>query len=267
MFTDASAHMLVSHYTSFETLQQHILPKMQLRMSRFASLNDPRESRSWLLTLTVPDALISQPWDIVGISSRFSEYMKLNAKLLCVAQDDPELDPARGDYLYGRSYAHPSLWDRYADGHAGVCLLLDKAKLTRAIEDSAVGRGPVRRAAVSYADMPENESDAYFLQAADISAKGEDRVFADHQLAHYNELYFHKSKDWSAEFEYRWVLFDGSAEDLYVDIRHCLKAVIFGEALPPDQVAFVRGALERRQIRLAAMRYRNGHPVVLPWTP
>jgi hypothetical protein len=265
VFNDASAHLFVSHYTSFETLCQYILPTMRLRMSRFARLNDPRESRSWLLTLSVPDARMREPWDIVGISSRFSDYMKLNAKLLCVAQDDPQLQPARADYLYGRSYAHPSMWDRYADGHAGVCLLLDKAQLTRSIENAASGRGPVHHSAVSYNDMPGTESDAYILNADEISTKGEEQVFADHQRDYVDQLYFNKSKDWSVESEYRWVLLDGSADDVYVDIRRCLKAVIFGEALSADKASFVQGALERRRIALAAMRYRNGHPVVLPW--
>lgn len=264
VFNDSYAHRYVSHYTSADVFLEHVLPSMALRMSRFGNVNDPRESREWLCALTVPNELMHKEWDVLAISDRFTSFMKANAKLLCVTRDDPQLEPNRSGYLYGRSYAHPSMWDRYANNHSGVCLMLDTDKLAEAVAEAALGRGEVLHIGVSYEDMPETESSAYLLSAEDLDARGEQQVFADHQRKHHGALYFWKARDWASEFEYRWVLLDGSPDDVFVDIRRCLKGVIFGEGFPMDNFDMVQKAFAQDQVVFARMRYRNGHPVVLP---
>jgi hypothetical protein len=267
VFTDADAHKYVSHYTSSEAFLTYILPSMSLRMSRFANVNDPRESRDWICTLAVPDELMHKDWDVFALSDRFSRFMKANAKLLCVTRDDPNLDPDRISHLYGRSYAHASLWDRYANRHSGVCLMLDTDKFATATAIAADGRGECLRMGVSYGDMPPTEKEAYLLSAADLDARGEDAVFVDHQRDHHGSLYFWKASDWASEFEYRWVLLDGSEVDVFIDIRDCLKGVVFGEAFPSGAVEMVARVIGRSDVNFAKMRYRNGHPIVLPWLP
>ncbi|WP_375477527.1 DUF2971 domain-containing protein [uncultured Jatrophihabitans sp.] len=264
MFTDADAHKYVCHYTSSEAFLTHILPSLSLRMSRFENLNDPRESREWACTLMVPDELMSKDWDVLGVSDRFTAFMKSNAKLLCVTRDDPSLAPERVNHLYGRGYAHPSMWDRYARGHTGVCLMLDVVELDRAVIKASSGQETIYHMGVSYEDMPETETLAYTVSAKSIDEYGESAVFADHQRQFHGPLYFWKSRDWAAEFEYRWVLLDGSSADIYIDIRSCLSGIVFGEAFPAGAMDMVRHVLGGSPTQFAKMRYRNGHPIVLP---
>lgn len=264
VFTDDDAHRYVCHYTTAETFLKHILPTLQLRLSRFGTVNDPRESREWTCTLMVPDELMEREWDVVGLSRRFTEFMKANAKLLCVTRDDPDLDPTRASHLYGRAYAHPSMWDRYAGAHSGVCLMLDVELLGEAVARAADGRGDLYRIGVSYADQPSSEITAYTLSARDIDARGELAVFADHQRRHHGALYFRKSKDWASEFEYRWVLLDSSADDVFVDVSAALSGVVFGEAFPIGAMGMVAQILAGQPVTLGRIKYRNGHPIVLP---
>jgi len=264
MFTDADAHLYVSHYTTAEVFLTHILPTMKIRMSSFAQVNDPRESRGWLCGLSVPDKLMDREWDIVALSTRFTDYMKKNAKLLCLTRDDPEFELNPANHLYGRSYAHPSMWDRYASNHSGVCLMFDWDKLGTAVLTSADGRGETYRIAVSYDDIPPGEHAAYHLNASEIVEHGEETVFRDHQLSHHGTLYFRKSRDWASEFEYRWVVLDTQDTDIFVDISDCLAGVVFGDAFAPHAIPMVANVLAEKQIHLAQIKYRNGHPVVLP---
>lgn len=267
VFSDQFAHRYVFHYTAPSTFVDWILPSLQLRMSRFANVNDPRESREWICSLTVPGELMGTDWDVVGLSERFTAHMKSTAKLLCVTRDNPDLDPDRPDHLYGRGYAHPSMWDRYAAGHAGVCLILDTDCLVDAVARAADGRGDVYRQGVSYQDQPIGEARAYTLSASAIAERGEEAVFSEHQLTYMGDLYFWKSKDWSVEFEYRWLVLDGGDDDLYVDISTALAGVVFGDRFPVDQMAGVEDALVGHDITLARIKYRNGHPIVLPYRP
>lgn len=263
MFDDQDAHKYVCHFTAPEVFLTHILPTLRLRMSRFRNVNDPRESREWTCTLMVPDELMGQDWDIVGISERFTAYMKKNAKLLCVTRDDPDLAPARGSYLYGRGYAHPSMWDRYANGHSGVCLMLDREKLNDAVAQATAGRGEFYHGGVSYADQPPAEAHAYTLWASDIVERGEPAVFGDHQKIHRDALYFWKSQDWASEFEYRWVLLDASDDEVYVDISTALAGVVFGSDFPVRTVDTVAATLGGSDVTFGRIHYRNGHPIVL----
>ena len=267
MFSDQHAHRYVCHYTSADAFLNHILPSLSLRMSRFASVNDPRESREWICTLTVPDELMNRNWNILEMSDRFTDYMKLNAKLLCVTRDDPNLDPLRTNHLYGRGYAHPSMWDRYAEGHAGVCLILDIEKLSDSVADTAASRGnlDLYRQGVSYADMPDGETRAYTLSASDLVDRDESDVFGDHQRKYHGELYFWKSQDWASEFEYRWVLLDSDPGDVYINIAGSLAGVVFGDRFPAHKIEIVAKSLSGRGMTFAKVRYRNGHPIVLPW--
>ena len=267
VFTDDDAHKYVCHFTAPDTFLTHIFPTFRLRMSRFLNVNDPRESRQWTCTLMVPDELIGQDWDIVALSDRFTAFMKANAKLLCVTRDDPGLDPDRVDHLYGRAYAHPSMWDRYAGGHTGVCLMLDVDRLNDAVAQAAVGHGELYRMGVSYADQPPAEHHAYTLWAGEIFERGEEAVFAEHQRTHHGALYFWKSKDWAAEYEYRWVLLDSGGDEVYVDITDALSGVVFGDRFPAATADMVANTLAGRNITLSRLHYRNGHPIVLPRDP
>lgn len=263
MFSDDFAHQYVCHYTSREAFLAHILPSLRLRMSRFRNVNDPRESREWFCTLLVPDDLMNDAWDVVAISERFTDHMKSNAKLLCVTQDDPELNVNRSNHMYGRAYAHPSLWDRYGGQHGGVCLMLHVGELHRSVELAAASRGELYAGPVAYEDQPPSESAAYTLWATALKAQGETSVFAQHQRDHRDALYFSKSSDWASESEYRWVLLDGSVDDVYVDISTCLRGVVFGEDFPASAADMV-AAMLGHDVTLGRIKYRNGHPIVLP---
>ena len=264
VFSDDYAHRYLCHYTSREAFLSYILPSLRLRMSRFRNVNDPRESRQWVCTLMVPDDLMGAEWDVLALSSRFTDHMKSNAKLLCVTRDDPDLAIDRSSHMYGRAYAHPSMWDRYGGQHGGVCLMLDAKELHRSVELASSGRGELFSGPVAYADQPATESAAYTLWANTLNDQGETTVFDQHQRDHREALYFSKASDWASEFEYRWVLLDGSDDDVYVDIGNCLRGVVLGEDFPPAAADMVALLLQQRDIDLSRIKYRNGHPIVLP---
>lgn len=264
VFTDDFAHRYLCHYTSREAFLSYILPSMQLRMSRFSNVNDPRESRQWVCNLMVPDDLMDAEWDVLALSRRFTEHMKSNAKLLCVSQDDPALNANRSNHMYGRAYAHPSMWDRYGGQHGGVCLMLDAAELHRAVQLASTDRGDLVSSPVAYADQPPAEPAAYTLSASDLHERGETAVFNQHQREHRRTLYFSKASDWAPEFEYRWVLFDQSNTDVYIDIRTSLRGVVLGEDFPSHAADMVARTLQPSVDHLSRIMYRNGHPIVLP---
>jgi hypothetical protein len=272
MFRDEDAGLYLGHYTTAETFLTYILPTMKVRMSSFARVNDPRESRSWLCNLTCSDNMTEDELDIHALSARFTDYMKKTAKLLCLTRDDETTDnPNRLDHLYGRCYAHPSMWDRYANRHSGVCLMFDHDRLREAIARASDGRGNTSYyAPVSYVNQPSNEVGAFTLDISEIRTHGEKEVFREHQEKFHTVLYFQKSTDWSPECEFRWVVLDPDESELFIDIGKCLSGIVFGEAFPVAAIKMVAKILDEREdaaeqpVELTQMQYRNGHPIVMP---
>lgn len=264
--------MYLGHYTTSETFLMYILPTMKIRMSSFARVNDPRESRSWLCGLRCSEDMTESEQDVHALSARFTDYMKKTAKLLCLTHDDETAaDPSRPAHLYGRCYAHPSMWDRYANRHSGVCLMFDHDRLRGAVARASDGRGnTIYYEPVLYVDQPSNEVGAFTLDISEIRARGEEEVFRAHQEKFHTVLYFQKSTDWSPECEYRWVVLDSDESDLFVDISECLSGVVFGEAFPVSAIKMVakildgREGVEDRPVELSQLQYRNGHPIVMP---
>lgn len=264
MFTDDYAGRYLFHYTKPEVFLDHILPTMTLRMSSFADLNDPRESKNWLCSVTVPPGT-RRSWDLGDLSRRFTDQMKGSAYVLFFTRDDPVLSTGRIAHLYGRGYAHPSMWDRYSKGHSGVCLAFDVDTLGDSISTAVANRGKLFYQGVSYEDMPRTDLAAFLLDGQKIEDMGEDAALQEHQERHAGSLYFYKSTDWSIEFEYRWVLIaQDRSSDYYVDIRRSLAGVIFGDAFPSPSISHVLSQLRGTDVNLAHLNYRNGDPVVRP---
>lgn len=263
MFTDNDAGKFLFHYTPADVFLPHILPTMRMRMSSFSRLNDPRESKNWLCNVAVPDGL-HQEWNPIAVSQEFTSRIKGSAKVLSLVQDDPNLNPGRVDHLYGRGYAHPSMWDRYANHHSGVCLAFDREQLGQDVSDAVGSRGELISMAVSYESMSAADVYAFQLNAGELERKGFEQTLRDHQRIHAAALFFCKSRDWEREFEFRWVLLgDSEKAEPYIDVTRSLKAVLFGDAFPLHAIPMVATVLSGKELVLARIVYRNGDPIVL----
>ncbi len=120
---------LLSHYTSFKTCVEHILPTQNIRFSSVSQVNDPRESREKFSGITYKGNRhehASELMDEYKIARDY--YVKIFC--LCERDENQKLD------FRGRSYALPNMWAYYGGNHTGVSLLFDKNKLINKIPAS-----------------------------------------------------------------------------------------------------------------------------------
>lgn len=127
------------HYTRLSTAVESILPNWSLRMSPFSQMRDPRESQ--LLPIEGISGYVADDTDLRDEIRRFAELdqkakaLKDRVKVLALTRDD--LSPRdETSSPFARGYAHPRLWEHYADDHRGVCLCLDKTEFIRTAVDS-----------------------------------------------------------------------------------------------------------------------------------
>src|SRR4051812_6568338 len=119
------------HYARLAMALEFILPSWSMRLSPFSKMRDPRESKHW--GYEAPRAASMELHDEIvrfGELQRLAEQLKDRVKVLSLTEDD-RLDRDEGGAVFGRGFAHPRLWEHYADDHRGVCLCFDRKELTR----------------------------------------------------------------------------------------------------------------------------------------
>jgi hypothetical protein len=142
-----------------------------------------------------------------------------------------------------RSDAGGRARERYAEDHAGVCLIFHRDKLEQRIRTRLSGkRGTVFFGDVDYTQMGlAGEPGAQSLKL-DREAEGlTTEALAKHLTEHHRKLFFLKTLDWQTENEYRFVAITSGRANEYVPFSDALAAVVVGEKFPIWQVA---GALE-----------------------
>jgi len=228
-----------------------------------ADVNDPRESKDWLPVLTFGSVALPGTMTYQDFLVEFNKVMREQTKVLCFTRDDPSMTPDSPPDLYGWGYAHSRMWDRYGDGHRGVCLIFDIDSLGDEVAQSVGTRGELLHTGVSYFNYPPGESDAFTMSTDDIAARGVAGALVAHRSAHHGVLYFYKAVDWQSENELRWILFSDHADRWeYISIERSLAGVIFGVDCSGDEIRRIRWLLRKRHdMKFATMQFRNGHPI------
>jgi hypothetical protein len=114
-----------------------------MRLSPFSKMRDPRESKHWGYEAPAAPSMDLRD-EVVRFAelNRLADELKDRVKVLSLTQDDP-VERDEGSAVFGRGFAHPRLWEHYADDHRGVCLCFDREALTRTLTARLGRHGPV----------------------------------------------------------------------------------------------------------------------------
>lgn len=255
----------VYHYTSLETALERLLPSGSLRLGPFALVNDPREAKAWLFSITArydgPDADEFQE-----LQKRATSLVKDHCKILCVGQDDPRSVSDPANHLFHRGYARPRMWAQYGGGHRGVCLVLDRAALNASIEEGLAGQSRLYAGPVEYRNFHPDDYRAFDLDYEDLRSSTLEAVLQAQVDTFYRTFFFTKAEDWSSEIEWRWVLSGSNDEPVYVSLGSSLKAIVLGVDFPHEYDPAVVPFGKQFQVHIGRMHWRNGTPSVVQGT-
>jgi hypothetical protein len=219
----------VYHYTRWERLLD--IMATGFRLGPLARMNDPRESKDWMLDLliqgtTLPDETAITAWKEIQDYRR-----KIRVAAFCLDQPYGNLDNQGR-----RGYARPRMWAQYADNHRGVCIVLNRVGLEQAIRRRYPERDGswVRAGRVQYVETPQEDvmSSSVVLNSVDQARES----VQEHFYRHAERLFFTKHVDWRDENEYRWVYYDADQSQTgedglkapFVDIKAHVAAVVLG---------------------------------------
>jgi Protein of unknown function (DUF2971) len=220
----------VYHYTTLAAALEHILPTRKLLLSPFSTMRDPRESRQWgIMGIGYSDGKndsLREDTDRWNEFNRQLQERKSLMKVLSLTRDDPA-EREQVSAAFGRGFAHPRLWEQYANNHHGVCLCFDLDTLIDELSNGLASIGQPDHGPVVYEDAVI-ASNALTVTTDELRARGVPAAVSDHVRKHIGELFFTKLKDWETEREYRFVIEADHPDPIYVRVKRALRAVILG---------------------------------------
>ncbi len=249
------------HYTTRQAALGSILPTGELRVGLFRYMNDPRESKDWLFSVEGGN---QSAQDFAALNLEATALAKSTSKIISFTCDDPLLGNEQfGEF--GRGYAHSALWAHYGGGHSGVCLVFDRERLRETVKRTLHPKGRLYAGAVTYADAPADEIDAFTLLYADVERLGIDGAIEEHIAKWHPALFFRKSREWENEREYRWLLRSPEPVPEFVSIRDSLRGLVLGHDFPRadlDTVDHISAHFS--DFSVVWCKWENGIPKLIP---
>lgn len=237
------------HYSSFEKAIK-IIYYNTLRFSNIFSLNDTTEYKPKII-FEKEDPINKE---ILACCKEINHLIKI----CCFSQDNTKVkfytkenDLYFTDYS-GRGFALPRMWAQYGADNKGVCFIINKLNLEKAIckRLQVLGRKPVQ-----YVDR---YSGFYFTKNIILDFKNQvlsrDKIdslvaskFMESHPQYIDENYFTKLSDWSNEHEYRIALFSPSGENLTINsFSDFIEGIIIGENLDEAEAAIISKLLKKK---------------------
>lgn len=255
------------HYTTREIAIEKILPTMALRLGPLGETNDPRETKNWLPGFGLPPT--SNPFVYNRLMNEVTRaYNHVRQKewfALCVTCDAatrklPEKTHIDFHLEFLNGYARSRMWALYAENHQGICLEFDGSRLHAAVKAAAPN---ALCGKVKYADQGETtvagpDASPYFLSIKQQEVDDPSRVARRHIRRFYRATFLRKSRDWSSEYEFRWLVHSQSG-GLFVKIADALTAIIVGANMHKAYYPSLRG-LCPKGIRLERMEWTHRVP-------
>lgn len=258
-----SSDAFLYHYTKASTARNLIFPNGTLLFGRYIETNDPKETKAWQFDLGTNNNIDLGAYKMGELSTWLSNELKQNARLACFSKDSAALTGNHLQDIFKRGFCKPRMWVQYAEKHSGVCLVFDLKKLTQQIEEQFGHSSLVLAGAVEYVDRSVVRSlvDQQYMINLDVLESVGRTAYVDlHLRTHYPRLFFEKMVDWRDETEWRWIVFNNTSGELYLNITKCLSGVMFGENTDEKEIQEIMEQTESWGIRYMGLKWKNCSP-------
>jgi hypothetical protein len=254
------------HYTTTDTVLNHILKNGTLKFNSFRKVNDPRESKEWDMT---PFVSMDSNLDLDqyhAISREVSDILKANAKLVCFSCDKNEaIGKLQPEALLYRGFSKPSMWHHYGGKHNGLCLMFDREKLNntfiKRLDQSRLVSGKVHYS--NQGILTKIGNDPFNINLTTItSTTNYLSAIKAHLNSWFSALFLRKLTDWANEDEYRWIYLDTNPEPIYVDFEDSLEAIVIGEHVSDVHSEDILRHCVEYHADVANLNWQNGFPKI-----
>jgi hypothetical protein len=212
------------HYTKLSVALECIVRTQELKLSPFSLMRAPRESADWSISASGYGEELDDVHGWVEFNRKVNK-LKSYFKVLSLNRDD--VDAPDATIALAQGYAHPRLWEHYAENHRGVCLAFDAKTLIGRLEERLRPYGePLSPAGQIH--RRGYRARGFERAPRELRESGASAAAAEHLRQNINEFFFTKHSDWGTEREYRFVVQTETPDPVFVKVRRALRVVILG---------------------------------------
>jgi hypothetical protein len=196
------------------------------------------------------------------LSAKMTNALKEFTKVACFCQDTPPLTGNAIPDVFSRGWTKPRLWSHYASEHRGVCLAFNRTRLDAAIRSHFTNRAHVYAGEVSYVNrsIPYDWQGDFTIIREDLDSLGFDAYVQSHIKQSVWPLFFEKMADWRDEREFRWLVFDNTGDDVFVDISDSLEAIMYGQRTRKSDIVRIMQATSDLSLCHMGLKWTNSSP-------
>lgn len=263
MIQDYPISNTLCHYTSLENTIS-ILNSGEIWLNSINHSNDPKEFTNWELNYTPEGSNLStKDWD--QISKDISERSKHASKISCFTKDFIT-DETNATARYCKQgcidlgFANSPLWNFYADGHRGCCLVFDKNKLLKEFEAQTSGllssHGDVTYQNERFARDLFNEP--YNFNAREyLNTSPKDDYIRNFLSERYKNIYFKKQAAWKYENEYRLFVAKFNSDVFKLKFNNSLMFIYFSSEHYQKNKSDLSSYTRQYNFSFKSLRFKN----------
>jgi hypothetical protein len=227
-------------------------------------MRDPLEAKDVYVGVLAPTPTsLPATYDAAhaDLNVRVNRVLKREFKLLSLTADDAPSPGGAfpvGDGHFGRCYARPRMWEQYAEGHKGLCLLFHYDEIIQTATTAFAAYQSYRHGSVSYRPMSVGLHGDLQVAWERVERQPVDELVEELIDERGAASFFEKFDDYASEQEYRFVVRAPREEYLQISFGSALKGVVLGAEFPSAELTPLFFLCAELGVALLRMEWRQG---------
>lgn len=256
----------VFHYTRASAALEHILFNHELRLTRMADTNDPREYQDWsfhLMGWGASDDSPEPPLDrLEEVRKQINKIARTEYRLACFCANPvgvPKPSPVGDSEIHRFGFARSRMWSQYAEDHRGVCIAFSRSELEFQLGTAEF----VLSGLVKYQWDVSVAGRDRTLNSRMLAQQGELKFARDYVRANARQMFFTKHMDYQDEAEYRLLGFDRDGTQIYLSVRDAIRGIIVGDRFELAYLPLIERASSELGVVSRKVDWSHGTPTLL----
>ncbi len=238
---------IISHYTKLSVLLNHVLDQNEFLMNTISKTNDPYEYVARKIVPTAYDNEVIytyRDWLNMGY-----DIIENKIRLGCFVKENDD----HNNFSNWSSIKNAPLWAHYGDSNSGVVIVFKKEPFIESCKKYVKYEWAIHANEVDYNNPPQKPGS--FKIDRDKIGENTYLNIAKNLFKQASEFWFHKSKDWFYEQEFRIMIFTEENSPAKINLDNTIEAIVFGDRVSNSAKVMIGQYCKERGIRALALSY------------
>lgn len=262
IFEELKKPSTIYHYTTARIALENILPYSTLRLNFLKNTNDPREYKEIYFSSLGWGDFEDPGYKIGAAMRRIDEIRRNEFQVISFScnksklYQDPKLSIINQVNLLG--CCKPRMWSQYGDNHKGVVLAFNSDELVKTLSEQFHNEHKVLFKKMDY-ELVDLKA-TLILDSNKILSSDLEEYCNKYIFNHADFIFFNKNPDYQDEDEFRIAIKTSNSENIKIDIKNSLLAVLIGDIFPDGLLPSLKYLCSKLNVESKRIYWEAGRP-------